>query len=361
MSHSSQRGTTVTATAPVRVCDVGGWTDTWFGSPGQVCSVAVGPAVSVTATASEPEEGVPPVHLVAPDVGIDHRFGRHPERGWDAPSPSLEPLLEHAVADVMSTSAAGDASAVTVSIRSAVPPGASLGTSASVVVAVVAALRGLLDGDEPDPADLARTAHRVETTRAGREAGVQDHWAAALGGPLHLAVDAYPDTRAQPFDVPTGLLEELGHRLVTVAVGRHDSSAVHGEVIRAFLTCDGVEHDRVRRASRMLATLAAEAARALADGDIDRWADVLVRSTEAQRRMHPGLVGADHQRAIDVARANGGLGWKVNGAGGDGGSLTVVAPEGGAGALRTALAEADPSWQLLDLRPVPAGVTVVRH
>ena len=36
----------VRATAPVRVADVGGWTDTWFGSPGQVCSVAVGPAVS---------------------------------------------------------------------------------------------------------------------------------------------------------------------------------------------------------------------------------------------------------------------------------------------------------------------------
>ncbi|MCU1352304.1 MAG: hypothetical protein JWM05_1513, partial [Acidimicrobiales bacterium] len=37
----------VRATAPVRVADVGGWTDTWFGSPGRVCNLAAGPGVTV--------------------------------------------------------------------------------------------------------------------------------------------------------------------------------------------------------------------------------------------------------------------------------------------------------------------------
>ena len=48
------------------------------------------------------------------------------------------------------------------------------------------ALLGALDGLVSDvprlPDDLAVLAHRVETVRAGREAGVQDHWAAAVGG-----------------------------------------------------------------------------------------------------------------------------------------------------------------------------------
>src|SRR5207237_9326036 len=41
----------VVATAPVRVCDIGGWTDTWFARHGHVCSIAVRPGVTVRATA----------------------------------------------------------------------------------------------------------------------------------------------------------------------------------------------------------------------------------------------------------------------------------------------------------------------
>ena len=29
--------------APIRIADCGGWTDTWFGSPGQVCHLAMEP------------------------------------------------------------------------------------------------------------------------------------------------------------------------------------------------------------------------------------------------------------------------------------------------------------------------------
>jgi len=36
------------------------------------------------------------------------------------------------------------------------------------------------------------------------------------------------------------------------------------------------------------------------------------------------LVDADAQRVIDIAQAHGAIGWKVNGAGGAGGSLTLL-------------------------------------
>lgn len=362
----------VVATAPVRVCDVGGWTDTWFGSPGQVCSVAVEPGVTVTAerhvgAAVHGAHNVA-VHLVAPDIGLDHWFGPAPDGAWSHPTPSVEPLLEHAVAQVIESAATRGAAppadqAFTITISSAVPPGASLGTSAAVVVALMAALGALLEpdpGDEPDRPALARAAHLVETGRVGREAGVQDQWAAALGGALHLVIDTYPDTRARRIALPATARTGLGERLVTVVFGAHDSSAVHGEVIHALLSCDGVEHDRVRRETRALATLAGAAASALEAGDLDRWAEVLVASTEAQGRLHPGLVGPAHRRAIDLARQAGAVGWKVNGAGGDGGSLTVVAPPGGAATVREALAAGDPAWQVLDLTPTDQGMTVTR-
>jgi D-glycero-alpha-D-manno-heptose-7-phosphate kinase len=90
-----------------------------------------------------------------------------------------------------------------------------------------------------------------------------------------------------------------------------------------------------------------------------------VASTEAQRSLHAGLIGPTHEAAIALARSLGAAGWKVNGAGGEGGSLTIVAGSGPATATAAELAAAlialDPTWEVLDLRPSSSGVTVSRR
>jgi hypothetical protein len=50
----------------------------------------------------------------------------------------------------------------------------------------------------------------------------------------------------------------------------------------------------------------------------------MIANTEAQEELHPALVGSSAHTAIDAARQSGALGWKVNGAGGAGGSLAVL-------------------------------------
>jgi D-glycero-alpha-D-manno-heptose-7-phosphate kinase len=50
----------------------------------------------------------------------------------------------------------------------------------------------------------------------------------------------------------------------------------------------------------------------------------MTANTEAQRRLHRSLVSRDADRIIAIAQAHGALGWKVNGAGGEGGSLTLL-------------------------------------
>ena len=50
----------------------------------------------------------------------------------------------------------------------------------------------------------------------------------------------------------------------------------------------------------------------------------MIANTEAQGSLHPGIVGVDARRVIEFAAASGALGWKVNGAGGDGGSVTIL-------------------------------------
>ena len=71
---------------------------------------------------------------------------------------------------------------------------------------------------------------------------------------------------------------------------------------------------------------AAERARdALLAGDLDALGSAMRDNTVAQADLHPDLVHDDAWGVIEIARAHGAAGWKVNGAGGDGGSITVLA------------------------------------
>ena len=76
--------------------------------------------------------------------------------------------------------------------------------------------------------------------------------------------------------------------------------------------------------------LAADACAALVAGDLAAWGAALTWATEAQRALHPELVSADADDLISAARSVGALGWKVNGAAGAGGSLSVLCPSAAA-------------------------------
>lgn len=327
----------VVVDVPVRVCDVGGWTDTWFAGRGMVCSLAVGPGVTVTATLTD---GDGDVVVDAPDLGA--RFSLA-----DAPAEHL--LLAEAVGE------AGGATAgrhVVVQIASSVPPGSSLGTSASVCVGVIAALDGLHRGAIRPPADLAAAAHRVEAEGVGRQSGVQDQLAAAHGGANRIEV-VYPDASVTPIELRPDVRAAVDATLLHVAYGGgHDSSAVHRQVI-AELEAEGPGSAQLKR----LTGLAADAAEALAAGDLRAWGRALSAATEAQRALHPQLVSVDAQAIIDLASADGALGWKVNGAGGAAGSVSVLCRDLGA-RLRLAAEATELGHRPLDLRLRTAGARV---
>ena len=59
-------------------------------------------------------------------------------------------------------------------------------------------------------------------------------------------------------------------------------------------------------------------------GDFAALGTAMIQNTHAQRNLHPDLVSASAQHVIEIARAHGALGWKINGAGGDGGSLALL-------------------------------------
>jgi D-glycero-alpha-D-manno-heptose-7-phosphate kinase len=250
--------------------------------------------------------------VVIDAVDLGDRYDLADERG-------RHPLLEGCVDEV----GVPDDLDVTITIRSAVPPGASTGTSASVAVALVAGLSALR-GETLAPDDVARRAWRVEAERVGRQTGIQDQRAAAHGGVNRITIRHFPDDVAvDPLDLAPSTVAGLEARLLLVLLDRpHASSTVHEAVI-ADLEAAGIGAAAERLAP--LRAAAAAGARALEDGDLAAYGAALSANTAAQAALHPSLVSAEATGIIGAARAAGAAGWKVNGAGGDGGSLTLLA------------------------------------
>ena len=98
------------------------------------------------------------------------------------------------------------------------------------------------------------------------------------------------------------------------------------------------------------------------DRDLAAFGAAMVANTDAQDALHPALVGADARRTIERAREHGALGWKVNGAGGDGGSVTVLSATTGAKAdLEARLAAADPEHAVLPVAISDHGLEIRAH
>jgi D-glycero-alpha-D-manno-heptose-7-phosphate kinase len=324
----------IVARAPVRVCDLGGWTDTWFAKRGLVCNIALGPGVTVQILPAA-KAGVRRLVLAAHGIRLelDHT-------NTVPGHPMIEAILR------AHPSAAGSE----IRIDSTVPPGSGVGTSASVGVALVAALR-THSGLAVDQHDVAVEAHRLETS-TGMQSGVQDHAAAAFGGVSLIEVD-YPGFVVTRVPVSDATLGSLAVRLQTVYFGRpHLSSAIHSEVIARL------ENSDPEPLLQPIRDLAARGASALQEGDLDSYMRILMASVEAQRALDGELVSSDADRIVRWC-AELGAGAKVNGAGGDGGSLTVLLPEGADAATELVRRiDAVAGWRRLVLAPSMAGVTV---
>jgi D-glycero-alpha-D-manno-heptose-7-phosphate kinase len=330
---------TIHATAPIRICDNGGWTDTPAARHGKVFNIAVRPPVTVRI------DVFPPATLEGPVVLDARNYGARYAPRLDDATWGPHPLLEAAFREISAPAGAD----IEVAIRSDAPAGASTGTSAAVTVALLGALDRLAGGRRT-PQEIAMCAHAVETVHLGRLCGVQDQLCSAFGGASFIDITDYPRAVVTRLPLPDAIRYELQRRLALVYLGRpHSSSPVHEKVMQR-LERDGPECPPLVA----LRAAAARAREALVAGNLEELGSALRDNTATQAELHPELVHADAWRIIEIARAHGAAGWKVNGAGGDGGSVAVLAG-GRHGAKRAMLRDIlqdNPS-----LQPVPIAIS----
>jgi D-glycero-alpha-D-manno-heptose-7-phosphate kinase len=299
------------ARAPLRINDIGGWTDTWFAKQGSVLNMAVSPPVEVQLKAYKNSEKRKRRILVHTE-NYGESFWVNPEKPTRSPHPFLQFIISRIPppADVK----------LEINLFSPVPAGISTGTSASVSVALLGALSFLRDGGFVLK-DIVSLAHRVETEDLGQQSGIQDQFSSAYGGICHIQMYRYPYARVEKIILEPRVWEELNRRTCLIYVGRpHLSTAIHERVI-ARLEGGGSEWKTLER-MKQLPELGKTY---LLDGDLESFGGVMTENNECQRRLHPELVCAEADAIAEVARKHKAPGWKVNGAGGRGGSMTLLA------------------------------------
>ena len=299
----------INGVAPIRICDNGGWTDTWFAGRGKIFNIGVYPYVEVQVEVFRRDEQPQQVEVFAENYGQRFTVIQRAE-GWGE-----HPLLEAAIERMKVPADL----ALKVALFSEAPSGASTGTSAAVGVALVGALDRLTRG-HLTAHEVAYTAQAIETQMLKLQCGIQDQLCSAYGGINYIEMFDYPYATVSQIQIPNSTWWELERRLVLIYFGKsHTSSDVHQKVIKE-LEGSGPDCQKLQD----LRATPEKSRDALYAQDFPALGRAMIENTEAQERLHPDLVSPEARRVIEIAKTHGALGWKVNGAGGDGGSLTIL-------------------------------------
>jgi len=322
----------INATAPCRINDIGGWTDTRFAGHGAVCSIAVYPGAEVQIEMRD--TGGVWAHLL--NYGETYHLR---DAGFAQKHPFIAEAIERHT---------DGTSNLEISIYSRMPPGASTGTSAAVLVALIGALLRV-SGSTATAMEIAHMAHAIETD-LGYESGIQDQAAAAFGGVSMYEITEYPTFCPLEIVIPPDTRREIERRLVLVYLGKpHTSSEIHKQVIAGISGETEIFGGLLSTARRAVSWLS--------DGDLSLYGEEMEINTGQQKKLNPGLVCLAADKVIETAKYYGALGWKVNGAGGDGGTVTILTD----GNIRTRLlleAEISKQYQVIPVTLAGEGLQV---
>ncbi|MCC2672865.1 MAG: hddA [Armatimonadetes bacterium] len=294
---------TIRARAPVRFCDLGGWTDTRIVPSGNVLNFTASLYTHVTLQVG-----------AFAGITIESFDTDEQEQIRDIRQIEYNSVLDLFKAAVKRS---GIKRGVRILVRSDAPPGSGLGSSAALGVATMAALAHYLQWHLL-PYEVARESQALEAEELGLECGVQDQLASAYGGVNYMEVN-YPHARVSPVPLDIATQCELEDRFVLVYTGRsHFSSEMHRKVISEYEAGHNVPQ------FQKLAECAVRSKEALLSGDLVAFAEAMNDNWEAQKALHPDITTPEIEALYEKSLAAGAVGFKANGAGG-GGTVTILA------------------------------------
>lgn len=200
-------------------------------------------------------------------------------------------------------------------------PGSGLGSSSSMVVAVILSLARYF-GVIMTSAEVARLAYQVERSDLGVSGGYQDQYAAAFGG-FNWTEYTREGVFVHPLTVKPEVLYDLQLRLMLWHTGRtHLSGGILQQQIQAY------EKNETSTLSRLAAMKehAYAMRHALEAGELDVFGRLLNESWQLKKYLAENISSERIDEMYDTAVKAGALGGKLVGAGG-GGFLLLYVPE----------------------------------
>lgn len=302
--------------APLRIGLAGGGTDL-----SSYCDRFAGAVLNVTidryAFASSTPRDDGRVVFEADDIGVQEEWS--PGGGADG-----KLKLHQAVYNRM-TSEFGGGETIPITLRTTVdaPPGSGLGSSSALVVALVDAMRELLDAPL-GVYDVARLAYEIERVDLGLSGGRQDQYAAAFGGMNFIEFLPGDRVIVNPLRANRSVMCELESSIVICFSGQsRESAAIIDQQQHALAGPSAPALD----AMHQLKTDAVDMKQAFASGDIERMAAILMHSWAAKKSTASSITNPRIDELLDLALASGALAGKVSGAGGGGFMFFFVHPE----------------------------------
>lgn len=210
---------------------------------------------------------------------------------------------------------------VKVVTHSEAPPGSGLGSSSTMVVALIQAYVEYLALPLGEY-DIARLAFEIERNDLGFAGGKQDQYAAAFGG--FNFMEFYADrVIVNPLRVKSNNLAELESSLILFYTGvSRESANIIKEQTRHVVDRNGAAMDALHQVK-------AEALRmkeAILQADWNNLADSMRGSWEAKKRMATSISNSMIDQIYNAAVASGALAGKVSGAGGGGFMMFLADP-----------------------------------
>ena len=290
------------ARAPVRISLAGGGTDLpayyeQFG--GAVLSTTIDKHFYVFLNVLEKDT----IQITSSDYRTFYRSDGQEPLLWDGDLRLPRAILSHL----------GIQRGLSLFLASEIPPGTGLGSSGAVTVAILKAVTTAL-GVPLHREDLAELACYIELEKLEEPIGKQDQYAAAFGG-LNWIEFSRHGVRVEPLSLPSDTYQQLERNLLLFFTG---SSRSASEILKRQTASSRQQEPPVIEALHRVKVLAYDVRRALEQGDLHAFGDLLHENWEQKKRFANGVSNPEIDEAYDLARSAGAIGGKITGAGGGG-------------------------------------------
>jgi D-glycero-alpha-D-manno-heptose-7-phosphate kinase len=194
------------------------------------------------------------------------------------------------------------------------PPGSGLGTSSTLVVAILGAFSEWL-GLPLGEYDLAHLAYEIERIDLGMAGGKQDQYAATFGGVNFMEFSKEDKVIVNPLRIHEKYLDELAHNLVLYHT---ETSRLSSIIIEQQSKNVTNRNEKTIEAMHKLKEQAVMMKEALLKGELTKIGEILDFGWQFKKNMAAGITNPFIDDIYTTAMQNGATGGKISGAGGGG-------------------------------------------